>query len=239
MGEKPADVTDPSAYARHIETYLCRKNGGHLIRVVGPAFDLVCRWAASGVPLKVAFRGIDRCCERHQRVRNRRRPVRIEFCEADVLDAFDDWRRALGVSSPASDDDERRSSRKPALAAHVERAIARLAHVRGVGPATHQLDRDIEGIIRALEEIVVLAARARGDARAALIARLSALDAELIRSAIRQLDAGRAAALRQEAAGELTPFRSRMPEEAQHRALEAAFARLVRESAGLPVLGYE
>ena len=27
-------------YCRDIETYLCRKNDGHLIRVVGPSFDL-------------------------------------------------------------------------------------------------------------------------------------------------------------------------------------------------------
>ena len=43
-------------YCREIETYLCRKNDGHLIRVVGPSFELVSGWAAQGVPLKVALR---------------------------------------------------------------------------------------------------------------------------------------------------------------------------------------
>ena len=51
-------------YCREIETYLCQKNDGHLIRVVGPSFELVSRWAAEGVPLKVAFSGIDRYVER-------------------------------------------------------------------------------------------------------------------------------------------------------------------------------
>ena len=55
----------PDEYCREIESYLCRKNDGHLIRVVGPSFDLVTSWAAAGVPLNVAFNGIDRRVERY------------------------------------------------------------------------------------------------------------------------------------------------------------------------------
>ena len=47
-------------YCREIETYLCQKNDGHLIRVVGPSFELVSGWAARGIPLKVAFAGVAR-----------------------------------------------------------------------------------------------------------------------------------------------------------------------------------
>jgi hypothetical protein len=86
-------------YCREIETYLCRKNDGHLIRVTGPSFDLVAGWARQGVPLKVACAGIDRCFERYYRKGPRRRPVKIDFCEADVLDVFDEWRRAVGIPS--------------------------------------------------------------------------------------------------------------------------------------------
>ena len=32
--------------AAQIESYLCRKNGGHLVRIVGPAFEKVRSWAA-------------------------------------------------------------------------------------------------------------------------------------------------------------------------------------------------
>ena len=91
-------VIDVESYARDLEAYLCRKNDGHLIRITGPAFEQVQGWAAQGVPLKVAQAGIDRYFERYYRKGPRRRPVRIEFCEADVLDAFDDWRRAVGVT---------------------------------------------------------------------------------------------------------------------------------------------
>ena len=92
--------TEPVEYCREIETYLCRKNDGHLIRVVGPSFELVSGWAAQGVPLKVACAGIDRYFERYYRKGARRRPVKIDFCEADVLDAFDEWRRAIGLAAP-------------------------------------------------------------------------------------------------------------------------------------------
>ena len=77
---------DPADYCRQIETYLCRKNEGHLIRIVGPVFEQVSAWAAQGVPLAVAFKGIDRYCERYYAKGPRRRPVRVEFCEADILE---------------------------------------------------------------------------------------------------------------------------------------------------------
>src|SRR4051812_44261058 len=95
-------VADVSEYCRDIETYLCRKNDGHLIRIVGPSFEIVSRWAATGVPLKVALSGIDRYFERYYRKGPRRRPVKIDFCEADVLDVFDEWRRAIGIVSNAA-----------------------------------------------------------------------------------------------------------------------------------------
>ena len=89
---------DLDGYCRAIESHLCRKNDGHLIRIAGPTFDLVRGWAEQGVPLKVALAGIDRTFERYYRKGARRRPLQVSFCEADVLDAFDDWRRALGLS---------------------------------------------------------------------------------------------------------------------------------------------
>ena len=60
-----------------------------------------------GVPLAVAFRGIDRYCERYYAKGPRRRPVRVEFCEADILELFDDWRRAVGRVEPGQPSDRR------------------------------------------------------------------------------------------------------------------------------------
>jgi hypothetical protein len=233
-------VNDAAAYVREVERYLCQKNGGHLVRVVGPAFELVCGWATRGVPLTVALKGIDRCCARQDPKKARRRPLRIEFCEADVLDVFDEWRRAVGVpAAPGADDGGEPRSRTPSLAQHLERAIARLAHARGSGPASTDLHHVMDEMIRELEGMAALAGRARGEARAQLVTRLVDLDAALLSAAAWALEPERAAALKREAAEELAPFGGRMPEDARARALEAAYRRLVREGARLPTLTYE
>jgi len=128
------DIAD---YCREIETYLCRKNDGHLIRVVGPSFSLVSAWAAQGVPLKIACAGIDRYFERYYRKGPRRRPVKIDFCEADVLDVFDEWRKALGVTQSAVESDHASADGDPpavtgrqSLPAHLERVLLRLSSAR-------------------------------------------------------------------------------------------------------------
>jgi len=101
MGPQPEDagVVDVDAYCREIEAHLCRRNAGHLVRVTGPAFEMVAGWAAKGIPLKVALGGIDRAVERRDAKGPGRRPLRVEFCEPDVLDGFDAWRRAVGVGT--------------------------------------------------------------------------------------------------------------------------------------------
>ena len=135
-----------SDFCHEIEAYLCRKNDGHLIRVVGPSFDLVSSWAEQGVPLKVALQGIDRYFERYYRKGPRRRPVKIDFCEADVLDVFDEWRRATGVltvaarsggSGESSESHESHESqipnpesRRSSLPAHLSRVALRAFHTR-------------------------------------------------------------------------------------------------------------
>ena len=233
-------MNDPGEYARQVERYLCQKNRGHLIRVVGPAFEMVCGWATTGVPLKIALRGIDRCCDRLEARGPRRRPVRIEFCESDVLDAFDDWRRAVGVpASTGQDQATEPEPRKPALSAHIERVIARLAHARGAGRAESPVHHRIDQLIRELEALAPSASRVRGEARATVVATLADLDRALIDVAVAELDDGRRSKLREEAAEELAPFGSRMPPDAKARALEAAFERLAREAAGLPDLRYD
>src|SRR3989304_5771270 len=142
---------DPAEYCREIEAYLCRKNEGHLVRIVGPAFEQVCGWAAKGVPLKIAFRGIDQYCERYYAKGPKRRPVRIEFCEADILDLFDGWRRAVGVSATAAAGEPvEPPSRKPALALHVERAIARLTGARAGGKRSAEFDAAMAAAVREL-----------------------------------------------------------------------------------------
>jgi hypothetical protein len=233
-------VVDASEYCREVETYLCRKNEGHLVRIVGPAFEQVCGWAGRGVPLKVVFRGIDQYCERYYSKGPRRRPIRIEFCEADVLDLFDAWRRAIGVSTTAGEDtDAQATPRKPSLSLHIDRAIARLATMRGAPRRIAALDDVIDDAVRELEALNRDARQARGEARARIVDALAALDRRVIDASAAAVDASVADALRREAEAELAPFGSRLSPDARARAAAAAFERLVRDTFGIPVISYE
>jgi hypothetical protein len=244
------EVTAES-YCRELESYLCRKNDGHLVRIVGPAFEQVCGWAERGVPLKIAQRGVDRYFERYYAKGPRRRPVRIEFCEADVLDVFDEWRRAVGVpaietgagSSAAavaksgetgSDEDV---SRQGSLPAHLERVIARLTVLRA--SEDRRLDAMLDGIVRELDAARGTVKRLRGPAREALLARLAELDRMLTDAARAQCDAATLQRLESDAEAELLPFRARMAADAYERARMACLDRCLRDLLRLPVIAYE
>jgi hypothetical protein len=243
MAEKQAGLSDdPGGYCREVETYLCQKNEGHLIRIVGPAFEQVCSWAERGVPLKIAFRGIDRYCERYYAKGGRRRPVRIEFCEADILDAFDDWRRAVGVASvEAASQSAADTGARPraALATHIERALVRLRALSNPYGVSTAFGSQIDRTVRELDAFVAAARAARGESRARILQRLVALDEELLLSAVNEISPQRSADLEKEAAAELAPFGSRLAPEARDRAMRGAFHRLVREALSVPTLSYE
>lgn len=255
-------------YCQEIERYLCRKNDGHLIRVVGPSFELVAGWATRGVPLKVAFRGIDRYFERYYAKGPRRRPVKIDFCEADVLDVFDDWRRALGVpsgtaqlprngaagnrgagtdaSAPASVNAESNTSAdigqperpRDSLPAHLQRAVMRLSSARASGAITEAFDPIIDRIAAELDAVRSHSGGIRGEARRALIERLAALDRELAEAGVRELETAALDDCRRQAEEDLHAFRATMAPEAFVRARDTAVDRLVRERLGLPVVAY-
>jgi hypothetical protein len=220
-------------FCSQIETYLCKKNDGHLIRVTGPSFELVSSWAEQGIPLKVAYAGIDRYFERYYRKGPRRRPVKIDFCDADVLDAFDEWRRAVGVTSV-----EPAAARGSSLPAHLERVVLRLSSARATGKLGEAFDRLIDRVSLELDAARGDARGLRGQTRQELLARLVALDAELVEAARASLDESAAAELTREAGNELASFRERMTPEAFARARDGAFARLVRERFSLPTIAF-
>jgi hypothetical protein len=241
-GAAPGAHEDAAEYCRQVESYLCRKNDGHLVRIVGPVFEQVCGWAVRGVPLKVACRGIDRYFERYYGKGPRRRPIRVEFCEADVLDVFDEWRRAVGVgAAPEPGSPDAASRRQPSLPAHLERVIARLTTLRAGSdrPPDESLDVVLDDAVRELDAARASASALRGSARDRLLARLRALDVTLIDAVRARCDAATLQRLAAEADAELATFRERMPAEAYEQSRRACIDRLVRERARLPIVAFE
>jgi hypothetical protein len=238
-------VETADQYCRAIEAYLCRKNDGHLIRIVGPAFEQVLGWANRGVPIKLVYHGIDRYFERYYAKGPRRRPVRIEFCEVDVLDAFDEWRRAVGiaderlapVAASGAESSDEHARRRESLPAHLDRVIARLTTLRA--GADRLLDAAIDAVIRELDARRADAKTLRGDARRAFVDRLSAIDGELLAAAERQCDPVIRAQLGVEADEELAPFKDRLSGSAFQESHRAAVARLIRERYRLPVIALD
>lgn len=227
---------DSDAYCREVEAHLCRKNAGHLVRVVGPAFEMVARWAGQGIPLKVALSGIDRAVERRAAKGPGRRPLRVEFCEADVLDAFDEWRRAVGVAAAPP---ERRTKAGGSLRAHLDRVVTRLTDRTASGALAPGLEAVVDRIIGVLADEREASRTIRGDARLGLVSRLQALDDELLAAAAAATSPAVLDALRLEAEQELAGFRGRMPAPDHARAVDAATSRLLRDRLKLPEIGYQ
>jgi hypothetical protein len=241
-------------YCRQIEAYLCRRNDGHLIRIVGPAFERVTAWSQQGIPIKIAFQGIDRYIDRQAGKGPRRRPVRIEFCEADILDAFDQWRRAVGAVAGATttlgeggpavvaretDPSEpieppAARARRVALQAHIDRVMARLTQRRLDADVTPPLGDAIDGILRELDALRPRAHGARGELRDEVTRRLRALDETLVAAVRATRPPGELARVDAEARRDLQPFRERMPKAAFDQAIDAAAVRLLRDVARVP-----
>jgi hypothetical protein len=227
-----------SRYCRDIEDHLTRVNGGHLVRVVGVGFDLVRRWAEEGIPLSVVCRGIDLRSERH-RLGQARRPLRIEFCEADVRDVHDQWRRAVGL--PRGEDPaesvEQSPPKRPSLSKHLDRVIDRLGRVVGRLDLPGSFLETVGSLLEELSGLLEAAKRARGPVRHELAARLGPIDDRLMVAARAAAGAEMLSALALEAAAELAPFRGRLGADAWQHATQATVDRLLRDRYGLPVVG--
>ena len=220
---------------------VCLKNDGHLIRIVGPSFEMVARWARDGVPLKVALRGIDRYFERYYRKGPKRRPVRIEFCETDVLDVFDEWRRAVGVASIPSAatqpaDVPAGGHRSPSLASHLERVSIKLSSARATGRLGEEADALIDRLSAELDLARSQARGLRGQARRLLLDRLASIDRELLDAVAAALPTIVRATIDADAEETLSSYRDRMTPAAFARARQATIDQLVRDHASLPTI---
>lgn len=232
-------ATDIGAFCRAVEAHLCRVNGGHLVRIVGPAFELVAGWAREGLPLRVVLHGVDRTVARLTAKGPRRRPIRIEFCEADVRDAADQWRRAVGVHAAASTttapaSPEAAASRMPSLPKHLERVLVRLSAVAATSTMPSSLSAAIAVAIGSVDACLDASRGARGEARAAILARLVTIEQAMTEAAIASVSAEHRKELEAQVRTELSAYRGQMPATAFREAESALFGELARRHFSLP-----
>lgn len=228
---------ETGAYCREVESYLCRKNSGHLIRIVGPSFELVCGWAERKIPVRVVCAAIDRAVDRYRAKNQRRRTVSIEFCEADVLDLFDEWRRAVGVR--AKRETENRQQPRLSLASHIVRVRERLKDWLEKGDFEEPISKHVRVLIDELEELRKEARTARGNARDRLLQILVEMDRKLAVVLYEASDRRLCQKFRSEAIHELEPFRQRMPPIVYQQALSSVIDRLLSDHYRLPRISFD
>jgi hypothetical protein len=210
---------------------------------------MVSRWAADGVPLKVAMSGIDRYFERYYRKGPRRRPVKIDFCEADVLDVFDEWRRATGLSSvgratlaaetaDAAVENPTHRKRGTSLPEHLERVLVRLSSLRATGVLDAAADPLVDRLSAELDVARAKSSGLRGDDRRAVLDRLAALDAELLDLVRSSLAPTVLTEIASDAESVVAPFRATMQPDAFETACKRAATGLLRQRIGLPVIAF-
>ena len=244
--ESVSNPDDLGDYCRQIEGRLSRVNAGNLVRVFGPAFELVRGWHRDGIPLSIVFRAIEQKAERHQAGQSKR-PLRLEFCQADVESLFADWRRALGVqragtSGTADSTGDAESGtgghdevRRPSLTRQLDRAIQKLSMTVGRVDAPEAVLSETSRLLDALSALRDASKRARGDAKRGVIERARALDGDLARLA-RLGGQDVLVAVEAEAVQELAPFRGRLTAAQWQQSVDANVDRLLRARLGLPVL---
>lgn len=233
-------MPDVADYCRQVEAHLTRINGGHLVRVVGPGFALVKQWADEGVPLSVVFRGIEHKAERHAAGASTR-PLRIEFCEADVRALYADWRRAIGVpASPTTEADagSPASPKRRSVPKAIDRAVDRLGRLAGRLELPEEFRDAMSRLIEQLSTLRQELAHTRGAARDRLLERLGPLEADLLDHARAIVPPDVRRDLTSRAEQDLAPYRDRLSPEAWARAVSVTVDRGIREHLELPSLDF-
>ena len=218
----------PEDYCRQLESYLCRKNEGHLIRIVGPAFEQVCGWATRGIPIQVACRGIDRYFERYYakgrgggRCGSSSARRTCSTCSTNGA-ARSACRRGPGW---------RRRRGRQRVTARTSRARHRPADVAS-GWRRSALDSITRRIVRELDAARAGAKNLRGEARSRPARATADARAGSLSGRAARLDAATVREIEREAESELAPFRDRMPADAYQRSRAACIDRIVaRQSA--------
>ena len=145
------------------------------------------------------------------------------------------WSRSM---SPTDSETSPEKHRGPSLPAHLERVVLTLTAARASSKLGDEFDALIDRVSAELETARASAGGVRGEARQALLARLAALDDEIVRAARATLSDAHLAALSRDAADELASFRDRMTPDAFAHACDGALSRLIRERFGLPTMTF-
>ena len=189
-------------YFTEIEEHFQRRRGS-LLLLSTIDWALIETWREAGIPLAAVLQGIDAAFDKYNARKNKARVRRVNglaYCAQEVISAMDAMQEAAVGAKPARPSTEEQGFEQERIAAHLEGAALQLRNAEG-------------GMGEIADRLRVLA----GDARIQLPQleeleqSLTVLEEKLFAILLTSTPEAELLALRQQAAAELAPYRSRMP----------------------------
>jgi hypothetical protein len=214
-------------YFTEIEEHFQRRRGS-LLLLSTIDWALIETWREAGIPLAAVLQGIDAAFDKYDARKNKARVRRVNglaYCAQEVISAMDAMQEAAVGAKPARPSTEEQGFEQERIAAHLEGAAQQLRTAKGglgeIADRLQVLAGDIRAKLPQLEE---------------LEQSLTVLEEKLFAILLTSTPEAELLALRQQAAAELAPYRSRMPA-TQIRQVEQQFLhKRLLEKCNLPRL---
>jgi hypothetical protein len=185
---------------------------------------LIETWREAGIPLEAVLQGIDAAFDKHDRKKRTRRVNGLAYCAQEVLSAMDGMKEAAVGATPARPSSAEQGFEQERIAAHLEAAALQL---RAAGLFSEIADR-----LQTLADEV----RSKQPHLEELERSLTVLEEKLFALVLTTTPEAELLELRQKAAAELAPYRSRM-QAMQIRQVEQQFLhKRLLEKLNLPRL---
>jgi hypothetical protein len=188
-------------YFTEIEEHFQRRRGS-LLLLSTIDWALIETWREAGIPLAAVLQGIDAAFDKYDARKNKARVRRVNglaYCAQEVISAMDAMQEAAVGATPRPTTEEQ-GFEQERIATHLEGAAQQL----------RDAPRSLDDIANRLQELAT-DARTRLPHLEELEQSLTVLEEKLFAILITGTPETELVALRQQAAAELAPYRSRMP----------------------------
>jgi hypothetical protein len=213
---------EEAAYYQTIEEFFVSRRGDPLF-LSNADWLLIRKWRLSGLPLRVAMRGIADALDGHAHSWGRKRKVgSLSYCAAEVEAARERWQRALSF------DDEAENGVSAAVASFADALDA----ATGLGPRGAARARSAAAELRAWSGAAAAGPRRLEE----LTVRLAAAERALLDAVRAEAEPSALAAIEAAIAADLAPYRGRMPARVLDQICDEAWTRRLLAHHGIPRL---
>jgi hypothetical protein len=188
-------------YFTEIEEHFQRRRGS-LLLLSTIDWALIETWREAGIPLAAVLQGIDAAFDKYDARKNKARVRKVNglaYCAQEVISAMDAMQEAAVGATPRPSTEEQ-GFEQDRIAAHLEGAAQQLRNA----------PQSLDDIADRLQELAA-EARAKLPHLEELEQSLTVLEEKLFAILLTGTPETELVALRQQAAAELAPYRSRMP----------------------------